>query len=83
MQSSLPTTVPSGPPTSVVVTVVSTSSLRFDWLPPEVNDRNGIIVGYHIILNNRQSQVETSYNVSGGSFNLQVEGMQCCRFVSI
>lgn len=67
-------TAPSGPPTSVSATAVSTSSIRVMWSPPELTERNGVIVGYQILLRARGSMEQTFYNVSGNTFNLQIEG---------
>jgi len=70
-------TAPSGPPTNVIVSSNSESSIIVQWSSPGVFERNGVINGYQVHLNysNRTSKV---YTVSGSTFNLQVEGSSMC-----
>ena len=43
-------TVPSGPPQSPSVSVLSSQSIEINWLPPLLPDQNGAIVGYIIVV---------------------------------
>ena len=71
--SSICILVPSGPPTNVLVTSQSESSIVVQWNPPELFERNGPISGYQVNLTytNNTNKV---YTVSGFTFNLQIEG---------
>ena len=66
--------VPTGPPTSVNVAVLSDTSLVITWQPPELTERNGIIVQYEIILTELQLDKEQRFSTPADSFSLQVEG---------
>ncbi|KAJ8964751.1 hypothetical protein NQ317_008056 [Molorchus minor] len=40
-------TVP-GDPQDIKVTPINSTSIRVNWKPPQVHERNGIILGYHV-----------------------------------
>ena len=64
---------PSGSPTGVVISVLSSTSLLVTWQPPDEFEQNGIITGYQIVLS-YQSEISEMYNVSGSKLSLQVDG---------
>lgn len=40
-------TVP-GDPQDVKVTPINSTTIKVNWKPPQTRDRNGIILGYHV-----------------------------------
>jgi len=64
---------PSGPPTGVLVTSQSESSIVIQWNPPELFERNGVISGYQVKLT-YSNKISKVYTVSGFTLNLQIEG---------
>ena len=43
-------TVPSGPPREVMTLAVSSTSIEVSWQPPQEEDKNGVIIGYQLML---------------------------------
>lgn len=37
-----------GNPEDVMVTPINSTTIKVNWKPPKTNDRNGIILGYHV-----------------------------------
>ena len=66
-------TVLSGPPTNIVVEVLSSTSLRIMWDPPDPFEQNGPIIGYEIVLL-VQNGSRVNYDTSSSTFSLQIEG---------
>ena len=56
--SPLPPLVPSGPVVNPAINVTSSTSLLLSWEPPELEDQNGVILGYVINV----TVVETGMN---------------------
>ncbi|XP_068082078.1 cell adhesion molecule Dscam1 [Anabrus simplex] len=54
--------VPSGPPLSLRVVPVSSTSLQVSWDPPEMQQRNGAILGYYLGVMQMGSGSEGRYN---------------------
>ena len=65
---------PSGPPTDVNVTALSSTSLLVIWQPPEPFERNGIITAYQIHVTTFGEETSNTYMVSGNTLSLHVEG---------
>lgn len=63
----------SGPPTNVAVEVLSSTSLRIMWDPPDPFEQNGAIIGYEIALL-LQNGSRVNYATSNSTFSLQIEG---------
>ena len=70
---------PSGPPTDVNVTALSSTSLLVTWQPPELLERNGIITAYQIHVTTFGEETSNIYTVSGNTLSLQVKG-NCALF---
>lgn len=56
----------------------SSTSVRIEWMPPALKDRNGAIVGYTVVLTNSETMEQFTYNVEMLSF--QVERMFCVLY---
>ena len=67
-------TVPSGEPTNVTTNVLSSSSIRITWQPPEPSEQNGDISGYTIVLTLLPTGSPYVYSVSGNTFSHIAEG---------
>lgn len=69
-------TVPSGPVVNPSIMVTSSSSLFLRWEPPDLEDQNGVIIGYRVNI----SEVETGMNFqlssSGSVQSLSVERLR-------
>lgn len=55
-----------GDPQNVQVTPINSTTLTVSWSPPLAKDRNGIIRGYHIHVQETRDEVNTS-KISAGA----------------
>lgn len=55
-----------GEPTDVRVNAVNSTTLHVAWKPPQEKDRNGIIMGYHIHV--QETKEEVRYYTRSVSF---------------
>ncbi len=67
-------TVPGSPPMDIVATAVSAEMISIQWKAPPLNDRNGRIIAYHIMIKNHDTEATRSANVSGNSYSFVAEG---------
>jgi Fibronectin type III domain. len=51
-----PSSVP-GPPTDVKLTNVNSTTVHVEWRPPNEKERNGVIRGYHIHVQETKEEV--------------------------
>lgn len=51
-------TVP-GDPQDVKVTPINSTTIKVNWSPPLAKDRNGIILGYHVHVQETKDEVNT------------------------
>ena len=58
-----------------MATVLSASTIDIEWTPPHPSDRNGIIIGYHILVQNQNIMYTQSFNVTGDTYSVKAEGM--------
>ena len=65
---------PSGTPNAVYISVLSSTSIEVQWLPPDFIDQNGIITGYTVILNNMESGSSHEYSTPGNVTVQHIEG---------
>ena len=65
---------PSGAPNTVYISVLSSTSIEVQWLPPDFIDQNGIITGYTVILTNVESGSSHEYSTSGNITVQHIEG---------
>lgn len=49
-------TVP-GDPQDVKVTPINSTTIKVNWKPPQIRDRNGIILGYHVHVQETKDEV--------------------------
>ena len=56
---------PSGTPNVIQISILSSTSIEVQWLPPDFIDQNGVITGYTIILTNLESGFSQNCNTSG------------------
>lgn len=52
-----------GDPQDVKVTTINSTSVHVIWKPPHEKDRNGIIRGYHIHVQEVKEEVRLVYNL--------------------
>ena len=69
---------PSGPPTSVVVHVASSTSLELSWGLPALVERNGVVLGYVVTIADQAHSISNQYNISGT--HLTVHGISTKHF---
>ena len=69
------TLVPEGSPTKVVIDVLSSSSVNLKWEPPELADRNGIIIDYHINVTFARNNTVQRYSVPANGHSLPIDGI--------
>ena len=65
---------PSRPPNAIQISILSSTSIEVQWLPPDFIDQNGIITGYTVILINMESGSFQKYNTSGNVTVQIIEG---------
>ena len=53
---------PSAPPQNLTVTISSSTTALFQWLPPKPNSQNGIIQYYVLQLHNSDTGLSTTIN---------------------
>ena len=63
---------PSGPPTNVAVTAVSSTSILITWQSPKEFDANGILTWFLIILTDSMGN-ERNFTLSASTFSLQLQ----------
>ena len=68
------TLVPEGSPTNVAIDVLSSSSVILKWEPPELADRNGIIIKYYINVTFSGNNTVQRYSVPDTS-TIIIEGI--------
>ena len=56
--------VPDQPPQEVNISIVSSRSLRFVWIPPLPENQNGIIISYNISLTTVDTNMTEYYSTS-------------------
>ena len=67
--------MPKGTPTNVSVEVLTSSSIRITWQPPQRSLQDGVISGYTIIFTSLQNRYMHTYNVSGNASSHTIEGL--------
>ncbi|XP_017782566.1 PREDICTED: tyrosine-protein phosphatase Lar isoform X5 [Nicrophorus vespilloides] len=71
-----------GDPQDVKVTPINSTTIKVNWMPPLAKDRNGIIRGYHIHVQETKDEGKSLLNdplrfdVLGDSLELNVSGLQ-------
>ena len=70
---------PSGSPTDVNVTALSSTSLLVIWQPPELLEQNGIITVYQIHVATFGGETLTTYMVSGNTLSFEIGGNYAVR----
>ena len=66
---------PSGTPNVIQISILSSTSIEVQWLPPDFIDQNGIITGYTVILTNMESCSSHEYNTSGNVTVQHIRGI--------
>ena len=76
------TSEPHSPPTSIVVPQTEEQAATITWQPPVLDDRNGVITFYLLIIRNLQFSLDDiNVNVSGSDLSYTVEGLEeYCRY---
>ncbi|XP_057663136.1 tyrosine-protein phosphatase Lar isoform X3 [Diorhabda carinulata] len=79
-----------GDPQDVKVTPINSTTIKVDWKPPQTRDRNGIILGYHVHVQETKEEGKSFFNepmkfdVFGDSLlELNVTGLQPDTMYSI
>ena len=67
-------TAPSGPPTDVVATALSATTVSVSWQPPPLLDQNGVITAYQVVLVDTMDGSRKMSSVSGNTLTLLFEG---------
>ena len=68
-------TAPSGPPTDVVTTALSPTTVSVSWQPPALLDQNGVITAYQVVLVDTSDGSRKMSSVGGNTLTLLFEGM--------
>lgn len=61
-----------GDPQDVKATPVNSTTIKVNWKPPNANERNGVIRGYHIHV--QEMKEEVSHQISCGVTSSRVIG---------
>ena len=64
----------------MVATVLSAWRISVQWNAPLLSDRNGRIIGYHILVRNPDTTITTFANVSGDTHYFVAEGR--CNYMN-
>lgn len=82
MKYLLRTTEPHSSPTSINIPSVDVTAVTISWQPPVLEDRNGIISFYVIVIQNLQFNIDDiTVNVSGSYSSYTVSGLEeYCRY---
>ena len=70
----IPIAVPAGPPTNVVINVRTSTSVSVKWEPPELTDRNGVIIRYNLIVTFVGNDTVQRYPVPANVLAIPIEG---------
>lgn len=78
--------VPSGPVVNLTIEVTSSTSLFLRWEPPELEDQNGIIIGY--VVNVTAVETGMTFQLSSSDSSLMATGLRpfttyICRIAAI
>ena len=68
-------TAPSGPPTDVVATALSATTVSVSWQPPALLDQNGVVTAYQAVLVDTSDGSRKMSSVGGNTLTLLFEGM--------
>ena len=74
-------TAPSGPPTDVVATALSATTVSVSWQPPALLDQNGVITAYQVVLVDTSDGSRKMSSVGGNTLTLLFEGMQVIKLL--
>lgn len=66
--------VPSGPVVNPTIEVTSSTSLFLRWQPPELEDQNGVIVGY--VINVTAVETGMTFQLSSSDSSLMANGLR-------
>lgn len=72
-------TVP-GDPQDVKVTPLNSTTIKVEWKPPQMRDRNGVILGYHVHVQEIREEVRCKrfiFLIPSFYFKLH---MKCCHY---
>ena len=69
-------TAPSGPPTDVVATALSATTVSVSWQPPALLDQNGVVTAYQVVLVDTSNESRKMSSVGGNTLTLLFQGMQ-------
>jgi len=61
--------VPSAPPQNVTTMVINSTSISVYWDPPPLDDQNGVITGYTVIITNiNRTSISMTISVTNTSY---------------
>ena len=66
----MPTAAPTGPPQNLIGTTPTSTTLSLSWIPPPVEEQNGVIRSYRITVINEETGSSLMYSTIGTSYLL-------------